>query len=285
VAEITMRELLEAGVHFGHQTGRWNPKMKPYLFGARNGIHIIDLRQTLKFFKIACDFVRQAVAAGGTVLFVGTKRQAADIIEAEATRCGMFYVNHRWLGGMLTNFKTIRRSVDRYKMLEQMIADGSIDDYPKKEAMRMRRELAKLERNLKGIKEMERLPDVVYIVDIKKEKIAVAEARRLKIPSVAIVDSNCDPELVDYIIPGNDDAIRAIKLITSRIADAVIEGKAMREDYEAKLGGTAAAPAQEPKPEPKPKSSTEKGPEVVVVRKAEEAQAQSEQSSAQSQQE
>ena len=221
---ITMKQLLEAGVHFGHQTSRWNPKMKPFIFGERNGIHIIDLQQTLKYFDIAYDFVRDTVAEGGKVLFVGTKRQAQDTIREEATRCGMYYVDHRWLGGTLTNFRTIRKSVDKLKRIEQWIEDGTIERFPKKERLKLERLRQKLERNLGGIKDMEELPQVLYVVDPRKEEIAVLEARKLGIPVVAITDTNCDPDLIDYIIPGNDDAIRAIRLLTSRIADAVLEG-------------------------------------------------------------
>ncbi len=228
MAYVTMRQLLEAGVHFGHHTGRWNPKMRPYIFGARNGIHIVDLQKTVKMFRSAYDVVVKSVARGGDLLFVGTKRQAADIVVEEANRSGMYYVNHRWLGGMLTNFQTIKRSIDRYKWLESLIADGSIDNYPKKEAMGMRRELEKLERNLGGIKDMNKLPGVIFVVDIRKERIAVNEAKRLGIPVVAIVDTNCDPDEIDYVIPGNDDAIRAIRLMCSKMAEAAIEGVALR---------------------------------------------------------
>ncbi len=232
MAHVTMRQLLEAGVHFGHQTQRWNPKMKPYIFGARNGIHIVDLQKTAKLFDVAYEFVVEAVASGGEVLFVSTKRQGADIIYEESQRCGMYYVNHRWLGGMLTNFQTIKKSVERYKYLEGMFNDGSISKFPKKEAISMQRELNKLKRNLGGIKDMNKLPAVLFVVDVKKEKIAVNEARRLKIPIVAIVDTNCDPEDIDYIIPGNDDAIRAIRLVSGKMADAVNEGLALRETRE-----------------------------------------------------
>jgi len=224
MSHITMKQLLEAGVHFGHQTRRWNPKMKPFIFGERNGIHIIDLQQTLKYFEIAYEFVKNTVAEGGKVLFVGTKRQAQDTIREEATRCGMYYVDHRWLGGTLTNFRTIRQSVEKLRRIEQWMEDGTIERFPKKERLKLERLRQKLERNLGGIKDMETLPQVLYVVDPKKEEIAVLEARKLGIPVVAITDTNCDPDLIDYIIPGNDDAIRAIKLLTSRIADAVVEG-------------------------------------------------------------
>ncbi len=230
MAVVTMKELLEAGVHFGHQTRRWNPKMKPYIFGSRNGIYIIDLQKTVRFFQQAYNFVVEATSAGETVLFVGTKPQAQDIIREEAQRCGMYYVNHRWLGGMLTNFKTIKQRVDRLKELDAMFEDGSITKFPKKEVLRLARQREKLERNLGGIKEMKHLPGVLYVVDTPKEKIAVAEANRLGIPVVAIVDTNSDPDIIDYPIPGNDDAIRAIRLITSRIADACIEGRKRFEE-------------------------------------------------------
>ncbi|HIE32733.1 MAG TPA: 30S ribosomal protein S2 [Thermodesulfobacteriaceae bacterium] len=224
MSHLTMKQLLEAGVHFGHQTRRWNPKMKPFIFGERNGIHIIDLQQTLKYFETAYEFVVNTVAEGGKILFVGTKKQAQDTIREEAQRCGMYYVDHRWLGGTLTNFKTIRQSVEKLKRIEQWMEDGTIERFPKKERLKLERLRQKLERNLGGIKAMESLPQALYVVDPKKEEIAVLEARKLGIPVVAITDTNCDPDLIDYIIPGNDDAIRAIKLLTSKIADAVLEG-------------------------------------------------------------
>ncbi|MCL6621629.1 MAG: 30S ribosomal protein S2 [Syntrophobacterales bacterium] len=252
---VTMKELLEAGVHFGHQTRRWNPKMQPFIFGARNGIHIIDLQKTVQYFKTAYNMVVEKVADGGIVLFVGTKKQAMDAIAEEASRCGMFYVNHRWLGGMLTNYATIARSIDRLKAFEAMKEDGSLRRFPKKEILMMEKRAAKLERALGGIKNMGRLPDVLYVVDPRKENIAVSEARKMGIPIVAIVDSNCDPTIIDYPIPGNDDAIRAIRLLTSRIADACIEGARLREerlqgmvDKEAALAEAevpAAPPAEE----------------------------------------
>jgi small subunit ribosomal protein S2 len=219
-----MKQLLEAGVHFGHKTSRWNPKMKPFIFGERNGIHIIDLQQTLKYFEIAYEFVVNLTSNGGKILFVGTKKQARDAIREEAQRCGMPYVDYRWLGGTLTNFRTIRQSVEKLKRIEEWFADGTIERFPKKERLKLERLKAKLERNLAGIKNMETLPDALYIVDPVHEEIAVLEARKLKIPIVAIVDTNCDPDLIDFIIPGNDDAIRAIKLITGKIADACLEG-------------------------------------------------------------
>ncbi|MGI6468795.1 MAG: 30S ribosomal protein S2 [Syntrophomonadaceae bacterium] len=222
---ITMKQLLEAGVHFGHQTRRWNPKMATYIYMERNGIYIIDLQQTVRKFEDAYNFIKSVAAEGKGVLFVGTKKQAQETIREEANRCGMFYVNQRWLGGMLTNFKTIRKRVLRLKELEKMQADGAMEVLPKKEVARLLNEKERLERFLGGIKDMERLPGAVFVVDPRKEKIAVAEARKLNIPVVAIVDTNCDPDEIDYVIPGNDDAIRAVKLISSRIADAVLEGK------------------------------------------------------------
>lgn len=230
MAYVTMKELLEAGVHFGHQTRRWNPKMEPFIFGARNGIHIIDLQKTVQYFKTAYNFVLEKVAEGGIVLFVGTKKQAMDAIAEEASRCGMYYVNHRWLGGMLTNYATISRSIEKLQQFEAMKEDGSLKRFPKKEVLIMEKKAAKLERALGGIKTMGRLPDVLYVVDPRKESIAVKEARKMQIPIVAIVDSNCDPTEIDYPIPGNDDAIRAIRLLTSRIADACLEGARLREE-------------------------------------------------------
>lgn len=222
---VTMKQLLEAGVHFGHQTRRWNPKMKPYIFGARNGIYIIDLQKTVQLFKVAYEFIAQAVSEGQSVLFVGTKKQAQDTIVEEANRCSMFYVNSRWLGGTLTNFQTIRKSIDRLKTLEAMKEDGSIQRFPKKEILQMEKEIVKLERSLGGIKGMDELPGALFVVDPRKEYIAVSEARKLGIAVLAIVDTNCDPDGIDYIIPGNDDAIRAVRLLTSRVADACLEGK------------------------------------------------------------
>lgn len=225
MAYVTMKHLLEAGVHFGHQTRRWNPKMKPYIFGARNGIYIIDLQKTVKFFKAAYDFVVGLTEAGGTVLFVGTKKQAQDAVAEEAMRCEMPYVNNRWLGGTLTNFNTIQKGIEKLKRLDAMFEDGSIERFPKKEILQMNRLREKLTLNLGGIKNMTTLPAALFIVDSNEEEIAVKEARRLGIPVIAIVDTNCDPDGIDYIIPGNDDAIRAIRLITAKIADAVIEGR------------------------------------------------------------
>jgi len=236
MAALTMKELLEAGVHFGHQTKRWNPKMQKFIFGERNGIYIIDLQKTLKKFREAYAYVRDLAADGGIVLFVGTKKQAQESVFEEATRCGMFYVNHRWLGGTLTNFATIRKSISRLKKLDEMSETGEYERLPKKEVIGLERERTKLQSALVGIKNMDRLPSAVFIIDPKKEAIAVLEARRLVIPIVAIVDTNCDPTGIDYPIPGNDDAIRSVRLITSRMADAVIEG----------AGSLAKTEAEEP---------------------------------------
>jgi small subunit ribosomal protein S2 len=229
MSQITMKQLLEAGVHFGHQTKRWNPKMKPYIFGARNGIYIIDLQKTVRYFKGAYSFVKETVAGGDKILFVGTKKQAQDAIAEEAQRAGQFYVNSRWLGGMLTNFSTIKGSIDRLKKIELMSQDGTYQLITKKEALNLEREKAKLEKTLGGIKTMNKLPGAIFVIDPKKETIAVKEARKLGIPVVAVVDTNCDPDDIDYIIPGNDDAIRAIRLFAARIADACVEGVQDRE--------------------------------------------------------
>lgn len=249
MAQVTMRQMLEAGLHFGHQTRRWNPKMKPYIYGPRNGIYIVNLDVTMKMFRKAYGYMLDGVANGGTVLFVGTKRQAQTIIKEEAMRCGMFFINHRWLGGMMTNFQTIKNSVDRLKKIEAMQEDGSINRFPKKEILKMEKERVKLDRNIGGIKNMRTLPDMLFVVDPNKEEIAVSEAKKLGIPVVALTDTNCDPDGIDFIIPGNDDAIRAIKLISSLMAEAVVEGKSRRgeeqeasvEELEAAMGGDAAA--------------------------------------------
>ncbi len=225
MAVVSMKQLLEAGVHFGHQTRRWNPKMAPYIFTERNGIYIIDLQKTVKKLEEAYMFVRNTVAEGGEILFVGTKKQAGDSVKEEAERCGMHYVNARWLGGMLTNFKTICRRIDRLAQLRKMEEDGTFELLPKKEVSQLKLEIEKLEKFIGGIKHMKRLPAAMFVVDPKKEKIAVAEARKLGIPVVAIVDTNCDPDEVDYVIPGNDDAIRAVKLIAGAMSNAVLEGK------------------------------------------------------------
>jgi small subunit ribosomal protein S2 len=225
-----MKELLEAGVHFGHQTKRWNPKMKEYIFGERNGIYIIDLQKTLKMFKEASKFVQELAAEGKIVLFVGTKRQAQDAIAEEATKCGGFYINQRWLGGLLTNWVTVQKSVKRLKELDEMATDGRYELLPKKEVIKLERERKHLQANLAGIKNMSRLPDAVFVIDSNKEQIAVREARKLGIPVVAVVDTNCDPSEVDYVIPGNDDALRAIRLFTSKISDSIAEGAQLMSD-------------------------------------------------------
>ncbi len=258
MANITMKELLEAGVHFGHQTKRWNPKMKEFIFGERNGIYIIDLQKTLKMFKEATKFVQELAAGGKIVLFVGTKRQAQDAIAEEAQRCGMFYVNQRWLGGLLTNWVTVQKSVKRLKELDEMAMDGRYELLPKKEVIKLERERKHLQANLAGIKNMSRLPDAIFVIDSNKEQIAVREARKLGIPVVAVVDTNCDPSEVDYVIPGNDDALRAIRLFASKIADSVAEGaqphdrqagcgsrSSGRGSREAELAAAAAAAATE----------------------------------------
>jgi small subunit ribosomal protein S2 len=240
LAAIAMTDLLEAGVHFGHQTKRWNPKMKEFIFGERNGIYIIDLGKTLKLFREAEDFVARLAGEGRTILFVGTKRQAQDVIAEEAQRCGMFFVNERWLGGLLTNFATIQRSLGRLRDLEAMATDGRFDTLSKKEIARNEKERRKLAKNLDGIRGMSRLPDAVFVVDTKKEKIAVDEARKLKIPVIGIVDTNCDPDEVDLVVPGNDDALRAIRLFASRIADAVVSGRDMKQSFDAEAARQAA---------------------------------------------
>ncbi|MFW6001582.1 MAG: 30S ribosomal protein S2 [Halanaerobium sp.] len=230
---VNMKQLLESGVHFGHQTKRWNPKMEPYIFTERNGIYIIDLQQTVKLIDDAYNFVKEEAAKGKTVLFVGTKRQAQETVKKEAERCGMPYVNQRWLGGMLTNYNTIKKRIDRLNELEEMEEEGIFEVLPKKEVIELNKEHDKLERFLGGIRDMNGLPDVIFITDAKKEDIAVAEAIKLDIPIVSILDTNCDPDLIDYVIPGNDDAIRAVKLITSVISDAVLAGKQGRQEAQA----------------------------------------------------
>lgn len=247
MSSISMKELLEAGVHFGHQTKRWNPKMKPYIFGARNGIYIIDLQKTVRYFKTAYSFVKESAQEGNTVLFVGTKKQAQDSVAEEATRCGMHYVNQRWLGGMLTNFTTVKQSIDRLKKIDAMFEDGTIDAYTKKEALQFTRDREKLQKTLGGIKSMNKLPGVMFVIDPKNEEIAVQEANKLGIPVVAVVDTNCDPDPIDYVIPGNDDAIRAIRLLSSKMADAILEGvqarkAALQKDTE---GADEYAPEEE----------------------------------------
>ncbi|MFC4077854.1 30S ribosomal protein S2 [Salinithrix halophila] len=225
MAVVSMKQLLEAGVHFGHQTRRWNPKMEKYIFTERNGIYIIDLQKTVKMMEDTYNYVRELAARGGNLLFVGTKKQAQDAVREEAERSDMFFVNHRWLGGTLTNFQTIRKRINRLHKLEAMEEDGTFDVLPKKEVVMLKKEQARLEKFLGGIKHMKQLPDAVFIIDPRKERIAVAEARKLGIPIIAIVDTNCDPDEIDHIIPGNDDAIRAVRLFTSKMADAVLEGK------------------------------------------------------------
>ncbi len=232
MANISMKQLLEAGVHFGHQTRRWNPKMKKYIFTERNGIYIIDLQKTVKKIDEAYNYVRELAANGGTVLFVGTKKQAQDSVREEATRSGMFYVNERWLGGTLTNFQTIRKRIERLKEIEKMEEDGIFEVLPKKEVGILLKEKERLEKFLGGIKEMKKLPDAVFVIDPRKERIAIAEARKLNIPIIGIVDTNCDPDEIDYVIPANDDAIRAVRLLTSKIADAILEGKQGEETAE-----------------------------------------------------
>ena len=240
MAVVSMKQLLEAGVHFGHQTRRWNPKMAKYIFTERNGIYIIDLQKTVKKLDEAYNFVRDIAAEGGSVLFVGTKKQAQDSVREEAQRCGMHYVNARWLGGMLTNFRTIRRRIDRMAQINKMREDGTFEMLPKKEVAKLELELEKLEKFLGGVKEMEQLPKAMFIVDPRKERIAVSEARELNIPIVAIVDTNCDPDEIDYVIPGNDDAIRAVKLIAGAMADAVLEGRQGEQFEEAAAQEEAA---------------------------------------------
>jgi small subunit ribosomal protein S2 len=267
LATITMKELLEAGVHFGHQTKRWDPRMKDYIFGERNGIYIIDLQKTLKMFKEASKFVTELAASGKVILFVGTKRQAQDAIAEEATRCGMFYINNRWLGGLLTNWVTVQKSVKRLQELDEMATDGRYDLLTKKEVIRLERERKHLQANLAGIKNMRRLPDAIFVVDSSNEAIAVKEARKLGIPVVAVVDTNCDPTVVDYVIPGNDDALRAIRLFTSKIADSIAEGAAAATDkqFATEMAGVTSdlqavaegqPPALEAAPEAEPDAET-----------------------------
>lgn len=269
-AVINMKELLEAGVHFGHQTRRWNPKMKPYIFGARNGIHIIDLQKTVRLFKTTYEFVVRTVSEGYPVLFVGTKKQGHDSIVEESERCGMFFIVNRWLGGTLTNFQTIKKSIKRLKDIERMKEDGSINRYTKKEILKMEKELFKLERNLGGIKNMDELPGAIFVVDPRREKIAVKEGRKLGIPVIAIADSNCDPDEIDFILPGNDDAIRAIRLFCSKIADACIEGHNMAEE---RLRAEAELLKEQEITEEEVIVSDEReegGPEVIILPKKEE---------------
>jgi small subunit ribosomal protein S2 len=265
MAEISMREMLEAGVHFGHQTNRWNPKMGKYIFGARNGIYIIDLQQTVPLFNKAYNFLVETAARGDKVLFVGTKKQAQEIVQEQAIRGNALFVNNRWLGGTLTNYRTIKQSLDRLRAIEEMASDGTFEKLTKKEVLNLTRERQKLEKNLGGVKEMNKLPGALFVVDIRKEHIAVAEARKLGIPVVAVVDTNCDPDLVDYVIPGNDDAIRAIRIFVAKAADACVEGDKQYQDYL-----STHKPAE--KPAVKAAASTTReagegsGPKVEVVR-------------------
>ncbi|MFZ0131616.1 MAG: 30S ribosomal protein S2 [Desulfobacterales bacterium] len=276
MAYVTMKELLEAGVHFGHQTKRWNPKMKPYIFGARNGIYIVDLQKTVRMFKTAYDFIIDTTANGKSVLFVGTKKQARESIYEEANRCEMFYVHNRWLGGMLTNFQTIKKSIDRLNYLNEIINDGSINLFPKKERLKLEKERVKLDANLGGIRNMNQIPGALFVVDPKNEAIAVREGRRLNIPIVAIVDTNCDPDYIDYAIPGNDDAIRSIRLITSRVADACAEGRerlaekrhAEVDKAEEEVPKVSAAGADLKPGERKVISDGSEGPVVEIIRRA-----------------
>lgn len=257
MAVVSMKELLEAGVHFGHQVHRWNPKMKPYIFGARNGIHIIDLQKTVQLMEEAYNFVRDTVAEGKKILFVGTKKQAQDAVKEEAIRCGMFYVVHRWLGGTLTNFKTIRQSIEKFKKLERLEESPEFRRLPKKELMRLIKKREKMRKNFEGIRDMETLPGALFVIDPKREEIAVKEANRLGIPVVAVVDTNCDPDPIDYVIPGNDDAIRAIRLLSSRIADACLEGKELyRERLQARYEGVEVEEIAE---------AASEGPQVEVI--------------------
>ena len=275
MAYVTMKELLEAGVHFGHQTKRWNPKMKPFIFGARNGIYIIDLQKTVRMFKTAYDFIVDTVAGGKSVLFVGTKKQSRESIYEEANRCEMFYVHNRWLGGMLTNFQTIKKSIDRLNYLNKITMDESINMFPKKERLKLEKERVKLDSNLGGIRNMNKLPGAIFIVDPKNEAIAVREGMRLNIPIVAIVDTNCNPDEIDYIIPGNDDAIRAIRLLSSRVADACAEGRQRLEeqqqaeaDKEIEEISEVAVASSEMKPgERKVISDGTEGPVVEIIKR------------------
>ena len=277
MATITMKELLEAGVHFGHQTKRRNPKMKEFIFGERNGIHIIDLQKTLKMFKDAARFVQESASGGKFILFVGTKRQAQDAIKEEAQKCGMFFVNNRWLGGLLTNWVTVQKSVKRLKELDEMSTDGRYELLPKKEVIKLERERKHLEANLAGIKNMNRLPDVLFVIDSNKEQIAVREARKLGIPVVAVVDTNCDPTEVDYVIPGNDDALRAIRLFTSKVSESIAEGVQAATDKQAgefaeaaqQVEGGEAAPISSYEEEAK-EYKGEPSEEAVLAMRAEE---------------
>jgi len=265
MAYVSMRQLLEAGVHFGHQTRRWNPKMKKYIFGARNGIYIVDLQQTVKMFRDAYDFVVDVAAQGKNILFVGTKKQARESIAEEANRAGAFYVQERWLGGMLTNFQTIKKNITRFEYLNTIENDGTIEDYPKKERAQMVKEKTKLEATIGGISKMKSLPGAIFIIDPKNESIAVSEGKRLGIPIVAVVDTNCDPDDIDYIIPGNDDAIRSIRLFTSKIADAYIEGRERYEERRQATSDKADFAEEDEKPDYSPSSSDDIAERMLVA--------------------
>ena len=274
MAVVKMKELLEAGVHFGHQTRRWNPKMKPYIFGARNGIHIIDLQKTVKLFEATHEFIVKIVSEGYSVLFVGTKKQSQESIVKESERCGMFHVVNRWLGGTMTNFQTIRKNIARLKELEDMKKDGTINRYTKKEILKMEKEIVKLEKTIGGIKNMSELPGAIFVVDPRRGKIAVREARKLGIPVIAIADSNCDPDEIDFIIPGNDDAIRAIKLFCSKIADACIEGHGLAEKrLRAESELLKKQEAAESESEMPLSENGEEGPEIIILPKKDESTA------------
>lgn len=267
---VTMQQMLEAGAHFGHQTRRWNPKMKPYIWGARNGIYIIDLRQTLGLFRTAYQFLTDTVARGEKVLFIGTKKQAQEVVAEEAVRCGQFYINNRWLGGMLTNFKTIKGSIDRLKQIEKMATDGTFERLPKKEVLKLTRERVKLEKNLLGIKDMTRLPGAVFVIDPKKEHIAIDEAKRLGIPIIGLVDTNCDPEGIEHVIPANDDAIRSIRLFTGKVADACMEGNARWQETLASRGQEPQEAGERPSDEEKKEDRPQRrgrGPRVDVIKR------------------
>ena len=273
MSTLTMREMLEAGVHFGHQTNRWDPRMKPYIFGARNGVYIIDLQQTVPMFNKAANFLSAVTGRGEKVLFVGTKRQAQDVIQEHVTEAGQFFVNHRWLGGCLTNYRTVRASIDRLRKIEKMAEDGTFDKLTKKEVLKLTREQEKLEKNLGGIKDMAKLPGALFVVDVKKEHIAVAEAKKLGIPVVALVDTNCNPENVDYIIPGNDDAIRSIRIFIQAAAAACNEGaeyfqKSLTERESKAQAASKGAPAPG---KPRESAGKDGGPKVEVVRSPAEA--------------
>jgi small subunit ribosomal protein S2 len=262
---ISMRQLLEAGVHFGHQTKRWNPKMRPYIFGARNGIHIIDLQHTVSRFRSAYNYVVEAVANGESVLFVGTKKQAQEVIAEEARRCNQFHVTNRWLGGTLTNFRTVKGSIDRLRSIEKMAEDGTFERLSKKEVLQLEREREKLEKTLGGIKNLTQLPGVLFVVDPAKEHIAVSEARKLEIPIVGITDTNCDPDVIDFVIPGNDDAIRAVKLFASRIADAVLEGSKVGRERAANRRDRQSEGEEKPEPQTIVVQSGGEGPKVEMA--------------------